>query len=46
MAQLIPAAIKTRGDSAAAIAPLRPLLRRARKGRYLAVLLEDRLGEQ
>lgn len=47
VAHLIPAALmKTHGDSEAATIPLRPLLRRATKGRYLEVLLEDRSGEQ
>lgn len=46
VAQLAPAAVmNTHGDSDAASGPLRPLLRRATKGRYLEVLLEDRTGE-
>ena len=47
VAQLIPASVmKTHRDSEAATAALQPLLRRATKGRYLEVLLEDRSGEQ
>ena len=47
VAQLIPAtAVKTQGGLDAALTPLQPLLRRATKGRYLEVLLEDRSGEQ
>jgi len=43
VAQLTPAVVmKTHGDAEGAAAPLRPLLRRATKGRYLDVLLEDR----
>jgi prevent-host-death family protein len=47
VAQLTPATVvNIHGGSDTATAPLRPLLRRATKGRYLEVLLEDRSGEQ
>ena len=47
VAQLIPATVgNTQGGAGAPGAPLRPLLRRATRGRYLEVLLEDRSGEQ
>lgn len=46
VAQLIPATVTNTHDGAEAVtAPLRPLLRRATKGRYLKILLEDRSGE-
>jgi antitoxin (DNA-binding transcriptional repressor) of toxin-antitoxin stability system len=47
IAQLSPARIvRTHGSRDSALPPLRPLLRRATRGRYLEVLLEDRSGEQ
>ena len=47
VAQLIPATVvNTHGGSDAAATALRPLLRRATKGRYLEVLLEDRSSEE
>lgn len=47
VARLIPATAARLHDDGrhAAGAPLRPLLRRATRGRYLQVLLEDRSGE-
>jgi prevent-host-death family protein len=46
VAQLIPATVVNTHGGSDAGAPLKPLLRRATKGRYLEVLLEDRAGEQ
>ena len=46
IAQLTPARIvRTHGGRHSTL-PLRPLLRRATRGRYLEVLLEDRSGER
>lgn len=47
IAQLTPARIVTsHGGRDSALPPLRPLLRRATRGRYLEILLEDRSREQ
>jgi prevent-host-death family protein len=47
VAQLVPASSRaTHGGAASVGTPLQPALRRATKGRYLEVLLEDRSGEQ
>ncbi len=47
VAQLTSAVVvPTHGGAERATLPLRPLLRRATKGRYLEILLDDRSGER
>ncbi len=47
IAQLTPArTVRTHGGRDVGLPPLRPLLRRATRGRYLDVLLNDRSGER